>query len=209
MLRQPGKYCLSALGAYDRLLIQHGTAITLSRARLFEKINDGLLGLSPAFITGGPGPLSTRYYSNLLRAAAVTVTNDELSQHFAQAMAKGLTRDREEGATCYGPHRDTFSFVLAGKDLAEYGSEGECRTACLLLRLASLQVIQSRLSRRKPVVLLVDDVLGELDKQRRGALFEMILQSDQILLAGTELPPELGPRAAVTYHVAAGTVTPR
>ena len=68
-----------------------------------------------------------------------------------------------------------------------YGSEGECRTAALTLRLAMLQLLRKQ-HQGRGVTILVDDVLGELDQIRQDAFLEQISQAGQLLFAGTALP---------------------
>ena len=88
-----------------------------------------------------------------------------------------------------------------------FGSEGERRAACLGLRLASVEMIKDRTGSDKPVVLLVDDVLGELDERRRTAFLDMTLHADQVFFAATELPHHLKGRVAAVHTVTAGTLS--
>jgi DNA replication and repair protein RecF len=95
---------------------------------------------------------------------------------------------REEiarGVTTIGPHRDELRFLESGVDLGIYGSRGQVRTAMLALKLAEATWIKARTD-QLPVILL-DEVLAELDTNRRSDLLERITISEQALLTTTDL----------------------
>ena len=71
-----------------------------------------------------------------------------------------------------GPHRDDFSFFVNGKDAKVYGSQGQQRTAILSLKLSELKMIEEKTG-EKPILLL-DDVLSELDRNRQEELIKRI-----------------------------------
>jgi DNA replication and repair protein RecF len=70
-------------------------------------------------------------------------------------------------------------------DLNAYGSRGQQRSAALSLRLAEANYLQ--LKTQEPPILLLDDVLSELDQNRRTALLEFISPFQQGLITTTEL----------------------
>jgi len=100
-----------------------------------------------------------------------------------------LTRlHREEiarGVTTIGPHRDELRFLGNGIDLGTYGSRGQARTAVLSLKLA--EVIWMREKTGEWPVLLLDEVLAELDTERRADLLARLAESEQTMLTTTDL----------------------
>lgn len=78
--------------------------------------------------------------------------------------------------------------------------------SAIALRLASLGVIRGVVTPERAVVLLVDDVFGELDSQRRRALFECVAEADQVLITATELPEELPRDGLHMYQVESGSI---
>jgi DNA replication and repair protein RecF len=76
-----------------------------------------------------------------------------------------LERDLERGTTSLGPHLDDVVLAAGGRDLRGYGSQGEQRLALLALLLAEADTIVERTG--VPPLLLLDDVLSELDPERR------------------------------------------
>ena len=116
-------------------------------------------------------------------------------------------REIAQGANVLGPHRDDLAFLAGGVDLSTYGSRGQQRSVALALKLAELSYIE-RATGDQPILLL-DDVLSELDAQRRTDLLAAVRELEQVLLTTTDtgsLPPEALAHAHV-YRVRGGRVT--
>ena len=94
-----------------------------------------------------------------------------------------LERDLERGSTGAGPHLHDISIVSVSRDLRSFGSQGEQRTAVLALLLAEGALLAER--RDDPPLLLLDDVLSELDPQRRRVLLEQVAGRGQTLITAT------------------------
>ncbi|MCG8479353.1 MAG: DNA replication and repair protein RecF [Spirochaetales bacterium] len=97
-------------------------------------------------------------------------------------------RDQEYAlrTTTSGPHRDRILFRYDGRDFMQIASTGQTRLVALILRTAQAQFF-SQTTRRLPVLLL-DDVLLELDPQRRSLFVEQLPDSEQRVF--TFLPGE-------------------
>lgn len=124
-----------------------------------------------------------------------------------QARLHELRREEmRRGMTLLGPHRDDFRFVLSGVDLGKFGSRGQGRTAVLALKLAEMAWMRDR-SGEWPLLLL-DEVLAELDPQRRRHLLQHINGADQVLLttADIDMVGVEFRRHARVWRVTAGTV---
>jgi DNA replication and repair protein RecF len=92
-------------------------------------------------------------------------------------------RDLQRGTTGAGPHLRDVEIVSDGRDLRNYGSQGEQRTAVLALVLAEAALIEER--RRTTPLLLLDDVLSELDETRRSALLTALPSGGQTVVTAT------------------------
>jgi DNA replication and repair protein RecF len=117
-------------------------------------------------------------------------------------------RELAQGANVIGPHRDDLAFLADSIDLAVYGSRGQQRSVALALKLAELDFIEHETGDQP--ILLLDDVLSELDAQRRADLLASVSNLDQVLLTTTDVasvPPESLAGASV-YAVSGGTVSP-
>jgi DNA replication and repair protein RecF len=102
-----------------------------------------------------------------------------------------LERDLERGATSLGPHLDDIVLEADGRDLRSFGSQGEQRLALLALLLAEAETIADRTG--VPPLLLLDDVLSELDPERRRILAARVRGAGQALVTATDaamLPAE-------------------
>jgi DNA replication and repair protein RecF len=95
-----------------------------------------------------------------------------------------LDRDLERGVTGLGPHLDDVVIAAGGRELRSFGSQGEQRLAVLALLLAEAELITER--RGVPPLLLLDDVLSELDPDRRRILAARVARAGQALITATD-----------------------
>ena len=102
----------------------------------------------------------------------VIYEKDVSSDLFERKLKANLERDMRLGTTGAGPHRDDLSFIVNGIDIRYFGSQGQQRTAALSLKLAEIEFLK-KITKDKPVLLL-DDVLSELDKERQRNLLDSI-----------------------------------
>ncbi|MDT8341968.1 MAG: DNA replication and repair protein RecF [Longimicrobiales bacterium] len=110
---------------------------------------------------------------------------DEMEAAFREALTGSVERERRNGATAVGPHRDDLRFRLDGEggvDVRDYGSGGQRRTVALALRLMEAATIRG-LRGREPVILL-DDVFAELDGPRSERVLEIMEREEtgQVIL---------------------------
>jgi DNA replication and repair protein RecF len=96
-----------------------------------------------------------------------------------------LDGDLQRGFSGHGPHRDELALVRDGRELRLYGSQGEQRIALLALLLAERAVL-ARERARMPLMLL-DDVMSELDAERRELLARELSTGGQSIIATTDL----------------------
>jgi DNA replication and repair protein RecF len=123
-----------------------------------------------------------------------------------RAVQNSLPEDLRRGSTGVGPHRDDLVVTLAGRDARAFASQGQQRTAVVSLKLAEAAVVEERTSERP--VLLLDDVLSELDLDRRLALLEGVAERGQVVITSVEaapFPPALIAAARV-WQVRQGTL---
>ena len=123
----------------------------------------------------------------------------------ARDMLRGLSASREEDTrrqtTCFGPHRDELELTLCGEPLKAFGSQGQMRTAALSMKLAAFDLLEA--SQGEPPLLLLDDVLSELDPDRRRRLIARIGRA-QALLTCTDENDFIGARPACVLRVEDG-----
>jgi DNA replication and repair protein RecF len=116
-----------------------------------------------------------------------------------ESLEARLDRDLERAATGLGPHLDDVAVRSGTRDLRTFGSQGEQRLAVLSLLLAEAEVIAGQ--RGVAPLVLLDDVLSELDADRRRILAERIGGIGQAVVTATgadALPLEPAQLLAVT-----------
>jgi DNA replication and repair protein RecF len=123
----------------------------------------------------------------------------QLDAAFRDRQERVKAREVDQAVSLVGPHRDDFTFVLDGVDLNTYGSRGQQRLAVLALKLAEADWMRAEIG-ELPLVLL-DDVLSELDPQRRGYVLHRVAEPEptnqrQVWVTTTE-PPD----SALNYAV--------
>jgi DNA replication and repair protein RecF len=114
-----------------------------------------------------------------------------------------LDRDLERGSTGLGPHLDDVLLTSGPRDLRSFGSQGEQRLTVLALLLAEAELIAER--RGFAPLLLLDDVLSELDPDRRRALAGRVCEGGQTLITATQAS-SLPVRPAQLLEVSPGLV---
>jgi DNA replication and repair protein RecF len=169
-----GRASDATLAAWDRELAvaalavreHRATAVDLLRAPFRERAAQ--LGLS------GEAMLEYRPRS---RAA-------DADEFVAELQAR-LASDLERGFTGHGPHRDELALLRDGRELRVYGSQGEQRLALLALLLAERSVLAEQ--RGRTPLMLLDDVMSELDAERRELLAADLSSGGQSVIATTDL----------------------
>jgi DNA replication and repair protein RecF len=110
---------------------------------------------------------------------------ERIRQGFMQRLADLHREEIGRGITTIGPHRDEMRLLSNGIDLSDFGSRGQVRTALLALKLAEVTWIKNR-TKEWPVLLL-DEILAELDAQRRADLQSFLNEYEQTMLTTTDL----------------------
>jgi len=173
----------TALDVWDEKYAIAGAAVFETRHRLIGLIAD-TLEQEYAAIAGG-GELAWWYAPAWREEAGAGPAA------LRAALRRRRDRDRAARTTTVGPHRDDPVLMLDGRPARTTGSQGEQRTAALVLRLAAGQAIE-RIRGVAPVVLL-DDVFSELDTSRmrrvvaglpRGQVFVTTARDDEVPLEG-------------------------
>jgi DNA replication and repair protein RecF len=110
---------------------------------------------------------------------------NEIQEGFRASLSALRSEEIARGVTTIGPHRDELRFLANDIDLGNYGSRGQVRTTLLSLKLAEVNWMKDRTG-EWPVILL-DEVMAELDAERRLDLMKYIGASEQVLFTTTDL----------------------
>jgi DNA replication and repair protein RecF len=162
-----------ALDAWDLELARHGV-------RLMADRDEAVRGLRPVFCglasqLGLPGEAELRYRPR---------SDASDAEALAAELRERRQADLERGFTAHGPHRDELQLLLGGVTLRAYGSQGQQRAALLALLFAERALLAER--RARPPLMLLDDVMSELDAERRELLAGLLRSGGQAVITTTE-----------------------
>jgi len=173
------------LSIYDRTLVEAGTQLMLARDRFVRALATEAERAHARF-TGGLENLGIEYDPDVVfelpTADAVTAAFEARLRHVADA-------ERARKTSVAGPHRDDVRLTLDGAALGTYGSQGQQRTAVLALKVAEYGVMHERAG--EAPLLLLDDVLSELDRDRAAAFLGSVGDYEQAFVTATHLPETL------------------
>ncbi|MGW8312445.1 MAG: DNA replication/repair protein RecF [Desulfuromonadales bacterium] len=111
----------------------------------------------------------------------------ELATEMAIAIHRLAPREKKLGLTLTGPHRDDLDFLVNGKSLRYFGSQGQQRTFLLAFKAAQVMDLEEQF--REPPVLLLDDLASELDNYRQSGFFSFLSkQKGQVFLTSVQKP---------------------
>jgi DNA replication and repair protein RecF len=183
-----------AAGGYSsrETIVPWTEQVAMLGTKLVEARTEAVASLAPGF--------AERAEELGLPAARMTYEGEPPT---VAALDARLDRDLERGSTGLGPHLDDVLLSSGPRDLRSFGSQGEQRLTVLALLLAEAELILER--RGVPPLLLLDDVLSELDPDRRRILAERVLQVGQTLITATE-PTALPVDPAQLLRVSPGVV---
>lgn len=185
------------LDIWDPQIVSYGSKIINKRIDILKKIIP-LARLIHRKITNGKEELEIKYICNVLDEE----TPSDLDTAFLDKLVQNRNEDIERAMTTIGPHRDDLSIFINGWEVKSFGSQGQQRTSSLSLKLAELELVKGETGEYP--VLLLDDVMSELDEDRRHYLLESVQAKIQTIITATErnFPIDSGK----TYKVERGSV---
>ena len=172
------------LEVYDRQLVNLGLVIQNKRKKaifqfnqIFGKLFEEVTGISGLKISYEPS------WKEVQDGVTIRTPNEN---EILENLSATHERDKTLETTMSGPHRDKINFILDGQLFIQSASTGQARLISLILRVAQA-VYFTRTTGMKPV-LLMDDVLLELDPEKRRKLTALLPEYDQLFC--TFLPGE-------------------
>ncbi len=153
----------------------------------FARTAEEIVAKRAAFLTDVAGRANQIFGFLSGRADSLELTyQPSVERDFKATLQTKLKSDLHQGTTLFGPHRDDFTFVLAGKPAKDFASQGEQRLAILSLNLAMVDYMTDRTG--EIPVLLLDDVFSELDNDKQNRLVRFLQDSGaQVIITTTSL----------------------
>ncbi len=180
------------LDVFEQQMAEPALEIVAKRASALSEIASSALAYY-ARISGGEEAIGIGYRPSVA---------PESVDAYLDLLRRQRGRDQMLQSTGKGPHRDDFEVSLDGRAAADYASDGQQRSLALSLAFATIASWRQRFG--VTPALLVDDVLGELDPQRKQRFWEALDADVQLIATGTELPRREDLSQWIVYEVEAG-----
>ncbi len=189
-----GRAAPDSLDAWDGELARHAVALSATRAEATALLAPAFPAQARSLGLSGDAELCYRPRSHAADP-----------ESFVAELRERRAGEIDRGVSAHGPHRDDLVLLRDGRDLRTYGSQGEQRLALLALLLTERETL-ARERGRAPVMLL-DDVMSELDLERRERLVAQLADDGQSLITTTELAHVPGGDAATVTRLRVGDGT--
>jgi DNA replication and repair protein RecF len=190
-----GRASEATVSAWDREFAQRALALQAQRAEVAALLAEPFAQRAAQLGLGGAVALRYRPRARV-----------DTAEEFLEELRVRLPVELERGFSAYGPHRDELAILRDGRELRSYGSQGEQRIALLALLLAERAVLAD--ARRRTPLMLLDDVMSELDGERRALLAAELAAGGQSVIATTDLDHVPGARSvsATRLRVCSGSI---
>lgn len=175
---------------WDEQIASYGVEIYKYRKEFMEKIKNKIENIHNN-ITENKEKINIEYKSDC-----------EEKEKYLELLKERRKLDIIKGYTTRGIHRDDFNIFLNNLPINIYGSQGQNRTALLSLKLSELQVIYDEIGENP--ILLLDDFMSELDKNRRESFLENIKDTQVIITCTDKI--ELKNREYKEFYVENGKI---
>ena len=179
------------LEVWDRQAANEGVLISYMRNDYISKINE-ICGRLYRTISGGSEELELEYRSNVFRKEDFErPCGEEAVERYYQKLRETSEYDIRTGSTHTGVNRDEVVIRINGISARDFGSQGQVKSAALVMKLAQAEIFTKR--SKDPPVIFLDDVMGELDEKRQRFVFDIIRDMQVFLTTPNEsaLLPEI------------------
>ena len=172
------------LDLWTEQLAAAGSRLMQHRQRYTEQLNQ-LLQQKYQQIAGEHEKVALVYQPDVPCKA-----EDASAEVFQTVLNNQREQDLRYKTTGRGPHRDDLVFLIGGRPLKGFGSQGQQRSYVLALKMAELDHLHETFGEMP--LLLLDDIASELDRERMKNLLSYVRQREvQVLITTTDVTPFL------------------
>ncbi len=186
---------LPTLDMWDEQLALIGAQIAKNRRETIAQLSESAKA-AHASLTGGREELRLWYISQIADA-------DDAAEQLLARIRQNRAEDLRRMTTTVGIHRDDMGVTINGKEARTFASQGQQRSAVLSLKLAQLDMAAKETG--EAPILMLDDVMSELDPNRRRQLIERI-DRVQTFVTCTDVSDLAGARQGAMYRVNNGVL---
>lgn len=199
---------IAQLKPWDLQLVETGSRIFLERKIWSEELNK-ILPERYKSIAPKDGR-AIFLYKPLCGEKVISNGEEFVRLWFVDQMNRRRSDELTRRVSLVGPHRDDFDAMVGGRSLGAFGSQGQHRTFVLALKISEMDFIERKTG--ETPVLLLDDVMSELDSDRRKFLLEYLRNmKGQVFITSTDVDDAaaLSSGNIMIFDVSAGMVSPR
>ena len=189
------------LELWDNELAQSGAAIQTARKAFVLRLAESAARIHGS-VSGGREQLKVEYEPDVPCGENEEETHGRILASLVQHRASDVKRV----TTSSGPHRDDLGVFIDGMDARSYGSQGQVRTCALSLKLSEIDLMEQESG--EPPVLMLDDVMSELDPERRRLLISR-LEGVQTFVTCTDENDLAGAKIGKLLHVKNARILPK
>jgi DNA replication and repair protein RecF len=171
---------VDTLESWNEQLVTYGSKLVERRSQFLKKLQEFAQPVHEV-LTEQSERLTVQYQPSFKTPDGL----EETQEAYREAL-RGVREDElRRQISLVGPHRDDIVFLVNGRDIRTFGSQGQQRTVALSVKLAEVKLMRD-LTGESPVCLL-DDVFSELDSRRRAHIFDITLDSCQTFISTTDV----------------------
>ncbi|MDO8963545.1 MAG: DNA replication/repair protein RecF [Coriobacteriia bacterium] len=171
----------AALDVWNEQLAALGSRLVVHRLRLLERV---MVHVRQRYSLMAEGEqVEASYDDRCALTSCDQGDTDAVQEGIRVEIERRRAEEMRRATTLVGPHRDDIVFSISARDARSFASQGQQRTLALAWKLAEVEVVREVLHRDP--VLLLDDVMSELDAERRGALSAMVSSDIQTMVTTT------------------------
>jgi DNA replication and repair protein RecF len=192
----------ASLDVWTDQIVRYGAPVIIHRTAFATELAT-LAAEAHAELSGGRETLAVRYAPSVPCAAS---DEGKVAQAFDEEVQRVRESEIRRGSSLVGPHRDDLRLIVDDLDARNFASQGQQRTVVLALKLAEMQFMHEHC--RRPPIMLLDDVMSDLDDDRRARLLQHVRGKCQTFVTCTNLrafPEDILAEARV-FYVRGGSV---
>lgn len=171
---------LTMLDIMDEKLIDVSTNIIQLRSHYINRVAE-LASEIQRDISGGAEELKLKYNSCI--GDVSEMLNQDVTKALRDKLAEARQREMRLRESVIGPHREDIEFLINDTDAKAYASQGQQKTIVMAEKMAEVALIRHEVG--EAPVLLLDDIMSELDRNRRDYILRSV-QNLQILITCTD-----------------------
>ena len=167
---------------WDNQLVEHGSYLIQKRYEVITHMNILIKRIFKSILKNQE-QINVSYSPNNKVQSYGSL--DEIKSKFFQRLKEHYLQDVSRGFTVVGPHRDDINIIIDENQVSLFASRGQARSIALAFKLAQAEYIENTI-KEQPVILL-DDVLAELDRERKLFVMSKIINYEQIILTTSDI----------------------